>query len=129
MRPTHQPKSRRSVLPARSTSAHCAMKASSAIVATERPIITQDHHPPKSAIRCTSARGRIDRKPQPTTNSADIHKSCRRWRATSSGRRGSSARNRHAVHPHAATFTAQMARSNQIQIAIPGEVPLLIAVD
>src|SRR5207245_10722605 len=64
------------------SSAHCAMKASSATVATERPTITQDHHPPKSAIRCTSARGRIERKPQPTTNSADINRSCQDRKST-----------------------------------------------
>ena len=39
------------------------------------------------------------------------------------------ARNRHAFQPHAATFTAQMARSSQIQKEIPGEVPSLIAWD
>ena len=47
--------------------AHCAANAISATVATERPTNTLDSQVSNRQIRCTSARGRIDRKAQPNT--------------------------------------------------------------
>ena len=47
--------------------AHCAAKQSSATVATERPTTTLDSQVSNRQMRCTSARGRIERKAQPNT--------------------------------------------------------------
>jgi hypothetical protein len=48
-------------------SAHCATKAISATVATERPTTTLDSQVSNKQIRCTSARGSNDLKAQPKT--------------------------------------------------------------
>jgi hypothetical protein len=47
--------------------AHCAAKAISATVATDRPTTTLDSQVSNRQIRCTSARGRNDLKAQPNT--------------------------------------------------------------
>ena len=50
--------------------AHCATKAISATVATDRPTMTLDSQVSNRQIRCTSARGRNDLKAQPKTYAA-----------------------------------------------------------
>src|ERR1700689_2991183 len=52
---------------AKSTMAHCAAKQSSATVATERPTMMLESHVSNKQMRCTSVRGRTERKAQPST--------------------------------------------------------------
>ena len=47
--------------------AHCAAKHSSATVATVRPTKTLESQVSNRQMRCTSARGRNERKAQPKT--------------------------------------------------------------
>ena len=65
-----------------SRSAHWAAKHSSAAVATERPINTLESQESIRPNRCTSARGMSERKPQPSTNTAESHSCLFRKRPT-----------------------------------------------
>src|ERR1700730_1318445 len=49
------------------TIAHCMAKQSSAAVATDRPARTLESQVSNRQMRCTSTRGRIERKAQPKT--------------------------------------------------------------
>src|SRR5262245_11215008 len=53
------------------TIAHCAAKQTSAMVATDRPMVTLDSHVSNKQILCTSARGRNDLNAQPKTYAAE----------------------------------------------------------
>src|SRR5262245_30459243 len=60
------------IVPSRcKTMAHCAAKQTSAMVATDRPMVTLDSHVSNKQILCTSARGRNDLNAQPKTYAAE----------------------------------------------------------
>src|SRR5262245_1307860 len=98
------------------SSAHCIAKASSAIVATERPTKMREIQVSCRHTRGTSIIGKTDRNAQPRTYAAESHSSRRRVVYAPAGIYSLRRPSIHAEAPHAATFATAATHSAAHQI-------------
>ena len=98
---------------------HWATKHSSAAVATERPISTLESQESIRPNRCTSARGMSERKPQPSTNTAESRSCLFRNRPTGASAVADWRATRWAVRCHPQALMTATAQSTVHHAATP----------